>query len=274
MVRPSPLHVSSPVGAAAFFRSAEFPPTPPVAVATDIASAAAAAAAEAFGDFGEALEDIGELLQAAPPLHHHPRRGTSVGWWEATTNETLSEPDTFTEHTLDSADTSVSSTRASTSAATGGTGSQSRVGRGSRRGFSVMVRGGRSPNAHGYRGRSVTRREGRGGPGAALRHRHPTHTPSRGPTARGGLGGLETALGATGLVVPAQLGIRGALALGPLSLAGGHAAGRGSAAALLLSSVGRDQETSRIGPHRHPFQISRVREEPAESGWPEGLGDR
>jgi len=127
----------------------------------------------------EDLEGLGDLL---PPV----RRGTSVTWWESGSAETPSEPETFTEYTLDSEDTSVSSTRASTSA-TGTTGSVSRLSRRSARGFNVVVRGGRSPHSllhgaapHGYRGRSVTRRE-RQNPGAANRHRHPTHTPSRRP---------------------------------------------------------------------------------------------
>lgn len=100
--------------------------------------------------------------------------------WESNSqiSETLSEPDTFTEYTLDSEDTSVSSTRASTSA-TGTTGS---VPRRAVRALSAVVRGGRSPSLlhgapPGYRGRSVTRRE-RHVPGAALRHRRPTHTPN------------------------------------------------------------------------------------------------
>lgn len=289
--RLDPVQVSSPVGSASFFRSADVPPTPPSAAAAEVAAAAAAAAVDALGEFGGGiaaarLPGLGELLrmqfgriEAEAPPQHQPRRATSVGFLGSPTNDTFSEPDTFTEHTLGSADTSVSSTRAGTSAFTGDSGS--RQGRGSRRGFSVGFRAGRSPNAHGYRGRSVTRREGRGGPGAALRHRHPTHTPSRGPTARGGLGGLGTALGTTGLAVPSNLGgyrdhsMRlGALALGPLSLASAaHGVGRGTAAAAFAlghHSVGRDQEasTSRlVGPHRMVFhQIGRVREDPAESG--------
>jgi len=135
---------------------------------------------------GEAQEGLGEL-RPNPPQR---RRGISVTWWEDSTAETLSEPDTYTEPTLDSEDGSLSSTRASTSAATTGTTSRPSQ-RSSMRSFSVVVRGGRSPNsllrglAHtGYRGRSVTRRERRM-PNAALRHRHPTHTPSRGPARRG-----------------------------------------------------------------------------------------
>lgn len=134
---------------------------------------------------GDTFEGIGELR---PP----PRRGTSVAWWESSTTETISDPETFIEYDpyeLGSEDTSVSSTRASTSA-TGTTNSASRLGRAATRGFSAVgVRGERSPNTlaaallrggnpHGYRGRSVTRRGGRT-PGAAMRHRRPTHTPSR-----------------------------------------------------------------------------------------------
>mmetsp|Transcript_70877 Transcript_70877/g.196916 ORF Transcript_70877/g.196916 Transcript_70877/m.196916 type:complete len:223 (-) Transcript_70877:140-808(-) len=149
-----------------------------------------AATAEAASDYGgeafeaaEAAEELGELFRVGATMPG--RRGTSLTWWESNTpTETFSEPDTYT---IDSEqDTSVSSTRASTSATTGTTGgSASRLGRRSTRGFSVMIRGARSPGAllhglapHGYRGRSVTRRERRN-PGAAMRHRHPTHTPSR-----------------------------------------------------------------------------------------------
>mmetsp|Transcript_110957 Transcript_110957/g.237108 ORF Transcript_110957/g.237108 Transcript_110957/m.237108 type:complete len:235 (+) Transcript_110957:91-795(+) len=143
------------------------------------------------------LEDVvEEALDLEPQLldfgveraDYAPRRGTSVAWWESSTAGTLSEPDTYTEYTLDAEDTSVSSTRASTSCATTGTGSV-RPSRRSARGFSVVVRGERSPAGllreygHGYRGRSVTRHERRM-PSAAMRHRHPTHTPSRGPARR------------------------------------------------------------------------------------------
>lgn len=140
---------------------------------------------EAF-DLGiEALEVLGELP------YRDPRRATSVTWWESDP-ETLSEPDTFTEYALDSEDTSVSSTRASTSATNTASGSLTRLSqRSSVRGFSVVVRGARSPHgrfrgaaSHGYRGRSVTRRERGASRTAALRHRHPTHTPSRGPNPR------------------------------------------------------------------------------------------
>lgn len=120
--------------------------------------------------------------QLAPRLVA-PRLDERLDWqrWESNSqiSETLSEPDTFTEYTLDSEDTSVSSTRASTSA-TGTTGSVPR--RAVVRALSAVVRGSRSPSLigapPGYRGRSVTRRE-RHVPGAALRHRRPTHTPSR-----------------------------------------------------------------------------------------------
>lgn len=128
-------------------------------------------------DGGEAME--GRHL---PTLGFHERY-ERLDWqrWESNSqiSETLSEPDTFTEYTLDSEDTSVSSTRASTSA----TGTTSSVPRRAVRALSAVVRGGRSPSLlhgapPGYRGRSVTRRE-RHVPGAALRHRRPTHTPSR-----------------------------------------------------------------------------------------------
>lgn len=138
---------------------------------------------------GEALEGLGELRGDSGAW----RRVASFSWWETgSVAETLSEPETynsFTEYALDSEDTSVSSTRCSTSN-TGTTpgGSVSRLGRRSQRGFSVVVRGERSPHSVGrstqlgYRGRSMTRRE-RGGrsAGAAMRHRHPTHTPTRRP---------------------------------------------------------------------------------------------
>jgi len=140
---------------------------------------------EALADFGgEALEGLGELRDPAPR-----RRGISVTWWEDSTAETLSEPDTYTEPTLDSEDGSLTSTRASDSVGTTGTTSRPSQ-RSSMRSFSVVVRGSRSPHSllrglapHGFRGRSVTRRERRM-PSAALRHRHPTHTPSRGPARR------------------------------------------------------------------------------------------
>merc|ERR1719183_1500015 len=78
---------------------------------------------------------------------------------------------------FDTDDTSdVSSTRASTNA----TSSISRLSRGRGAMAGYVYRGTRSPAAlgRGYRGRSVTRRE-RSLPGAAMRHRHPTHTPNR-----------------------------------------------------------------------------------------------
>jgi len=125
---------------------------------------------------GEALEGLGELLP--PP----GRRGTSVTWWERSTDP-MSDPETFTEHTLDSEDGSLTSTRASTNMAA--TSTTSRPSQRSLRSFSMVVRGSRSPQSllrglapHGYRGRSVSRSS------AALRHRHPTHTPSRGPARR------------------------------------------------------------------------------------------
>jgi len=144
----------------------------------------------------EALEGLDELQQLGDPYSHwggvggllyrEPRRATSVTWW-ASDSETVSEPETFTEYTLDSEDTSVSSTRASTSATgTAASGSITRRG-----GFSVVVRGARSPHTRfgdhrhgGFRGRSMTRRERRTDGTAAMRHRHPTHTPSRGPNPR------------------------------------------------------------------------------------------
>mmetsp|Transcript_36222 Transcript_36222/g.84257 ORF Transcript_36222/g.84257 Transcript_36222/m.84257 type:complete len:239 (-) Transcript_36222:163-879(-) len=187
---------------------------------------------EGFAEFGgEALEGLGELR--APPRQR--RRGTSVTWWEDDTAETLSEPDTYTEHTLDSEDGSLSSTRASTSAAT--TGTTSRPSQRSMRSFSVMVRGGRSPHSllhglapHGFRGRSVTRRERRM-PSAALRHRHPTHTPSRGPARR------SPTLMDTGAPIDAE------------------------PAALLRHRFGAPR--AHVGFHH---RISRVREDQAESG--------
>mmetsp|Transcript_29183 Transcript_29183/g.67178 ORF Transcript_29183/g.67178 Transcript_29183/m.67178 type:complete len:207 (+) Transcript_29183:95-715(+) len=115
-----------------------------------------------------------EAIQAMhniPDLVGSRRRASSVFWLEATATDAFPEHDTFTEYTLSGEDTSVSSTRASTCAT--GTGSrQSRA-------WSVVVRGARmnSGSRVGYRGRSVTRRE-RHNPGAANRHRHPTHTPS------------------------------------------------------------------------------------------------
>eukprot|EP00928_Gymnodinium_smaydae_P021640 TRINITY_DN18467_c0_g1_i1.p1 TRINITY_DN18467_c0_g1~~TRINITY_DN18467_c0_g1_i1.p1 ORF type:complete len:214 (+),score=21.50 TRINITY_DN18467_c0_g1_i1:91-732(+) len=128
----------------------------------------------ALGDLARgATRDIEELWRAGLG-----RRATSVMWREG--SATVSEPETYT---LDSEDTSLSSTRASTSATTGTVpGSAVRLGRRTTRGFSVVVRGGSSPHAlfnRGYRGRSVTRRERQGSRGAAMRHRHPTHTPSR-----------------------------------------------------------------------------------------------
>lgn len=179
----------------------------PASSSSQGASAAAAAADALALDLGgeEALEGLAELRppprRGVSDLQHLQlqsgmmRRGTSVAWWESSTAgtaETNSDPETFIEHdpyALDSEDTSVSSTRASTSA-TGTTGSASRLGRAATRGFSAVgVRGERSPHSlaarllrgaapHGYRGRSVTRRGGRT-PGAAMRHRRPTHTPSR-----------------------------------------------------------------------------------------------
>eukprot|EP00931_Biecheleriopsis_adriatica_P105946 TRINITY_DN80466_c0_g1_i1.p1 TRINITY_DN80466_c0_g1~~TRINITY_DN80466_c0_g1_i1.p1 ORF type:complete len:203 (+),score=24.26 TRINITY_DN80466_c0_g1_i1:75-683(+) len=168
-------------------------------------------AQEALELGGEALEGLAELprglrrlplpltlLQPLAPLPGASAvaslgedggrlRAASASWGESFSADGQSEPDNFTEYTLDSQDTSVSSTRASTSATQG---SNSRLSRTSTRGFSVVVRGGRSPQAllrgfstAGYRGRSVTRNE-RQNPGAAMRHRHPTHTPSRGPNSR------------------------------------------------------------------------------------------
>mmetsp|Transcript_137492 Transcript_137492/g.343023 ORF Transcript_137492/g.343023 Transcript_137492/m.343023 type:complete len:296 (-) Transcript_137492:74-961(-) len=203
------------------------------------------AAADALEVGGEAFEALGELLYAAGPADHN--HATPVTWWESSATETLSEPDTFTEYTLDSEDTSVSSTRAPTNA-TEGSGSASRISRGSRRGFSVGVRGARSPV--GYRGRSVTRRERQVG-GAALRHRHPTHTPSRGPNPRGG---LTQVLGPAGFNIPAHLGV-----LGVATGSSGRVAGHGH----LI-----EPQASRFSvPHRRGFhQIGRVREEPAEVG--------
>merc|ERR1719401_2927291 len=127
---------------------------------------------EAFDGAGEveaeAFEELGELRAT--------RRGPSVTWWESSTAETLSEPEILAEYMFDSEDTSVSSTRASTNA-TSTTGGISRLsrGRGPLAGY-VVFRGARSPHdapargRHGYRGRSVTRRE-RSLPGAAMRHR-------------------------------------------------------------------------------------------------------
>mmetsp|Transcript_58083 Transcript_58083/g.138173 ORF Transcript_58083/g.138173 Transcript_58083/m.138173 type:complete len:213 (+) Transcript_58083:97-735(+) len=101
------------------------------------------------------------------------RRAASVSWWETSATDTWNEHDTFTEYTLSEGggDTSVSSTRASTTATATGS-RQSRA-------WSVVVRGARVQSGPrvGYRGRSVTRRD-RHDTGAALRHRHPTHTPS------------------------------------------------------------------------------------------------
>mmetsp|Transcript_103951 Transcript_103951/g.180627 ORF Transcript_103951/g.180627 Transcript_103951/m.180627 type:complete len:209 (-) Transcript_103951:147-773(-) len=136
-----------------------------------------------IGGEGEAFEVLGELRAT--------RRGPSVTWWESSTTETLSDPEILAEYMFDSLseDTSVSSTRCSTNG-TGTTGSFSRVARG--RGVSayVIYHGTRSPHSSldgrgrlAYRGRSVTRRE-RSLPGAANRHRHPTHTPSRGVSRR------------------------------------------------------------------------------------------
>jgi len=195
------------------------------------------AAADALEVGGEALEPLGELP-------------TPVTWWETNAAETLSEPDTFTEYTLDSEDTSVSITRAPTNM-TEGSGSASRISRGSRRGFSVGVRGARSPV--GYRGRSVTRRE-RQMPGAALRHRHPTHTPSREPNPRGG---LAQVLGPTGFNIPAHLGVLG-VAAGSGARIAGHA----------HHVVAMETQASIFSvPHRRGFHqiVGRVREEPAEA---------
>eukprot|EP00927_Polykrikos_kofoidii_P009279 TRINITY_DN13865_c0_g1_i1.p1 TRINITY_DN13865_c0_g1~~TRINITY_DN13865_c0_g1_i1.p1 ORF type:complete len:202 (-),score=13.79 TRINITY_DN13865_c0_g1_i1:89-694(-) len=140
----------------------------------------AAARREIVTEFGGVgIEGVRELLPWAggTPL----RRAASETWFGASTADTHSESEGYT---MESEDTSLSSTRASTSATTGPS-SVSHLGRRSTRGFSVVVRGTRSPSVlmHGlarYRGRSVTRREHQN-PGAALRHRHPTHTPSRRP---------------------------------------------------------------------------------------------
>mmetsp|Transcript_47935 Transcript_47935/g.137628 ORF Transcript_47935/g.137628 Transcript_47935/m.137628 type:complete len:307 (-) Transcript_47935:82-1002(-) len=223
-------------------------PARPLPSLPPAAAAAAAAAVEALGRLrGEALEGIGELLAAAPQR----RRATSVTWWRApSAAETWS--DTFTEYTLDSEDTSVSSTRAGSGA--GMTeGSGSRMSRGSRRGFSVVVRGARSPAGGGYRGRSVTRRERQVG-GAALRHRHPTHTPSRGPNPRGSLAQL--------LQAPLDFSM-------PAPLNGGGARGRahtgslGSAGALGGHHLHHHHHL-RMSPLAH--RIGQLREDPAEAG--------
>lgn len=132
---------------------------------------------DAAGDATEAeeIEVLGELrvLRAM-------QRGSSVTWWESSTTGTLSEPDFLAEYMFDSEDTSVSSTRASTNA----TSSISRLSRGRGAMAGYVYRGAGSPLGlgRGYRGRSVTRRE-RSLPGAAMRHRHPTHTPNRRPMA-------------------------------------------------------------------------------------------
>mmetsp|Transcript_92528 Transcript_92528/g.193449 ORF Transcript_92528/g.193449 Transcript_92528/m.193449 type:complete len:207 (-) Transcript_92528:388-1008(-) len=124
-----------------------------------------------------ALQELTHLSSFFGPAGAPRRRATSVSWWRASSlTQASTWSDCFTDttfDTLDTEDSSVNSTRASLT--------MTESSRGSRRGFSVMVRGARSPNSHRYRGRSVTRR-GRQMSGAALRHRHPTHTPSRGPT--------------------------------------------------------------------------------------------
>jgi len=197
---------------------------------------------------GEALEGLGELMYAVPS---HQRQ-TSVTWWEDTAGTgaggtPLSEQESFTEYTLDSADTSVSSTRAPTASVDlcSQSGSASRISRGSRRGFSVVVRGARSPA--GYRGRSVTRGE-RQMPGAALRHRHPTLTPSRGPLR----GSLAQVLGPAFGVLPNGQILR-------------HA-GRRSATTVAWSPL-MDQHVTQSGSPLHLgfHQIGRVREDPAET---------
>eukprot|EP00747_Dinoflagellata_sp_TGD_P050804 gnl/TRDRNA2_/TRDRNA2_146977_c0_seq2.p1 gnl/TRDRNA2_/TRDRNA2_146977_c0~~gnl/TRDRNA2_/TRDRNA2_146977_c0_seq2.p1 ORF type:complete len:234 (+),score=20.67 gnl/TRDRNA2_/TRDRNA2_146977_c0_seq2:117-818(+) len=122
------------------------------------------------GRVGELGTDVVDVLRELPPAPL--RRATSAAWWESSTGTPTSEPGTWTEYTLDSEDTSVSSTRASTTA----TGSVPRQPVG------VMIREGRGRTSFpGYRGRSVTRRRGlsAGRLGAALRQRHPTHTPNR-----------------------------------------------------------------------------------------------
>ncbi|CAK9032757.1 unnamed protein product [Durusdinium trenchii] len=166
--------------------------------------------AEVLESVSEVLEDVAELPRSRrfPPLRLLPPlpgpnmvdaaddvgssiRTASAPWWEALSDGSNEwSMDEFTEYTLDSqADTSVSSTRASTSATTGSNPRQQAAG------FIPGIRGGAgSPHTFlrgwtntGYRGRSVTRRESQSS-GAAMRHRHPTHTPSRPPNPRRILG--------------------------------------------------------------------------------------
>lgn len=151
--------------------------------------------AEAVNLDSEALEGLGELRQLGGFRAY--RRASSVGleqlgtlWWETDTTETAS--DTMnSEYTLDSEDTSVSSTRCSTNY----TESISEN-------IRLRHRGARSPSItmamRGPRGRSMTRRTQQG-PGAALRHRHPTHTPSRMSRRGAALGGHHRAAPPGGL---------------------------------------------------------------------------
>eukprot|EP00435_Cladocopium_sp_Y103_P010706 s1292_g2.t1 len=129
------------------------------------------------------------MVDSASPNSGSSLRAASAPWWEA--SDTVSDGsnewsvDEFTEYTMDSHPDEVSvSTQASTRATTG---SNSRHQPGFMAGG---LRGARSPHTllrgwsnTGYRGRSVTRRESQSS-GAAMRHRHPTHTPSRGPNPR------------------------------------------------------------------------------------------
>ncbi|CAL1148182.1 unnamed protein product [Cladocopium goreaui] len=129
------------------------------------------------------------MVDSASPNSGSSLRAASAPWWEA--SDTVSDGsnewsvDEFTEYTMDSHHDEVSvSTQASTRATTG---SNSRHQPGFMGGG---LRGARSPHTllrgwsnTGYRGRSVTRRESQSS-GAAMRHRHPTHTPSRGPNPR------------------------------------------------------------------------------------------
>eukprot|EP00434_Breviolum_minutum_P017483 symbB.v1.2.015431.t1/scaffold1153.1/size135008/2 len=112
----------------------------------------------------------------APPVTPGSSRAASAAPCSDSNEWSMDE---FTEYTLDSQpdEVSVSSTRASTSARTG-----SNTRQGLLRGASpqTLLRGWTNT---GYRGRSVTRRESQSA-GASTRHRHPTHTPSRGPNPR------------------------------------------------------------------------------------------
>mmetsp|Transcript_115178 Transcript_115178/g.273794 ORF Transcript_115178/g.273794 Transcript_115178/m.273794 type:complete len:188 (+) Transcript_115178:73-636(+) len=159
---------------------------------------------EVLESASEALEGVAELPRGSrryplqrflPPLpgpdmvesvdEGSSIRTASVPWWESLSDGSNEwSMDDFTEYTLESQDTSVSSTRASNAT------SSSRLSRPTARSFSVVVRGARSPQTllrgwtnTGYRGRSVTRRESQHS-GSSMRHRHPTHTPSRGPNPR------------------------------------------------------------------------------------------